>query len=560
MKNMKISKKLFVIFGSTIAMFILTVILCIIGLSYGNSKFRDFYTYSYPLSNQTLEMRRAIQAAVKNLSMSMLTENEQEIQYYVNEASTQMGLVNDCITFFKENYRGDLTEIEKAEDLLNQSKEYRVQVAELSEANQNIEAVRIFFDQYVPIMDQIQEKLVALDTYTDELADTTYSSASTAQFVFSLLAIFISIAVLIIMIFLAVYLTRSLTKPITEIETVAKEMVAGSLDVTLKYESQDELGSLSNSIRLLCGNLKEIIVDIGNILGELADGNFHITSNCLQHYKGDYVPILTAMRLIRDNLDEALTKINQSAEQVSFGSVQLAESAQSLAEGATEQAGAVEELTATVESVSSISENNAKATQAAAAQISEAEENAAKSQEDLKALTDAMVRISDASREIQNIISSIEDIASQTNLLSLNASIEAARAGEAGKGFAVVADQIGKLASDSAQSAVSTRELIEKSLTEINAGNQITEKTVETIKEVLSSMHSFASLAKESGDNSKQQAEMLKQVEQGIEQISKVVQNNSASAEETSATSEELSAQAEELKRQVEKFHLLEQS
>ena len=85
-----------------------------------------------------------------------------------------------------------------------------------------------------------------------------------------------------------------------------------------------------------------------------------------------------------------------------------------------------------------------------------------------------MEHITEISKEIGNIITDIEDIASQTNLLALNASIEAARAGEAGKGFAVVADQIGKLAADSAKSAVNTRDLIDKTLVEIQRGNAVT--------------------------------------------------------------------------------------
>lgn len=99
-----------------------------------------------------------------------------------------------------------------------------------------------------------------------------------------------------------------------------------------------------------------------------------------------------------------------------------------------------------------------------------------------------MQRISETSLQIQNIIGDIEDIASQANLLTLNASIEAARAGNAGRGFGVVADQIGKLADDSAKSAVNTRELIAKAIEEVENGNAITKKTVaqsETLKELV---------------------------------------------------------------------------
>ena len=127
-----------------------------------------------------------------------------------------------------------------------------------------------------------------------------------------------------------------------------------------------------------------------------------------------------------------------------------------------------------------------------------------------------MEYITEISKEIGNIITDIEDIASQTNLLSLNASIEAARAGEAGRGFAVVADQIGKLAADSAKSAVNTRELIDKTLVEIEKGNTITRTTAGSFNQIIEDMKSFAELAENTMEKANSQAESLEQIGQGI--------------------------------------------
>lgn len=222
----------------------------------------------------------------------------------------------------------------------------------------------------------------------------------------------------------------------------------------------------------------------------------------------------------------------------------------------TEQAGAIEELTVTVESVNSMAKESATAAKTAAEETYKAAKDAEKGQESMQELVGAMSNISTVSLEIQNIIGAIEDIASQTNLLSLNASIEAARAGEAGRGFAVVADQIGKLAADSANSAVETKTLIDKALAEIDNGNVITKETVEALENIIHSISDFAQMAKRTSDSSESQAEMLNQIQSGIEQIASVVQNNSAAAEESSATSEELSAQSENLKSLVERFKL----
>lgn len=322
------------------------------------------------------------------------------------------------------------------------------------------------------------------------------------------------------------------------------------------FESSDEIGTLARTTQVLTSGLSILIRDIDYMLSQIAAGDFTVDSQEKEHYKGDFHNILVSMGLLLEKMSTAMSNINEASSQVALGSIQLAENAQSLAEGATEQAGTVEELTATVENISSMAQTSAEKAADSQQQAENFAKEAEVGNEEMHKLTQAMKNINDTSKEIESIIVQIEDIASQTNLLSLNASIEAARAGEAGRGFAVVADQIGKLAADSAQSAVNTRELIQKSIEEIAHGNRITETTSESLQQVIEGIKHLAVLAQESNTMSSAQAEAIKQVEQGIEQISGVVQSNSASAEETSATSEELSAQSENLKAMVSEFKL----
>ena len=354
-------------------------------------------------------------------------------------------------------------------------------------------------------------------------------------------------------------LADSITVPIFELKDAVNKLKAGDFDIDITYESCDELGELAQDLKDTCGQLKAVINDSGSLLSEMAEGNFNVTSSAADLYVGDFETLIVAMNQLNSQLDATLLQIKESAGHVMIGSEQLAGSAQELAEGASEQACAVDELTATIADVTNISEDSARNAMMAANSAKEAADDAASSREKISKLTEAMERITNTSKEIEDIITAIEKIAAQTNLLSLNASIEAARAGEMGKGFAVVADQIGKLAADSRQSSVTTRELISKSLTEIENGNIMVEYTMESIGTALTNMESFAGMAAGAAEASQEQADMLKQIQARIDQISTVVQSNSASAEETSAISQELSAQAIGLEEMISKFELKDQ-
>lgn len=351
--------------------------------------------------------------------------------------------------------------------------------------------------------------------------------------------------------------SASLTRPIMDLNHTAQQLAAGDLDVTLHITSQDEIGELGQSIQKTVSRLKEYIVYIdetAEVLSQVADGNLNISLK--NDYAGEFQKIKTALLNISDSMNQVMVGINESSQHVSVGASELASASQILAEGAEQQAASIEQLTATTATVAEQVDNSrreaeasAKATEQAAAVI---EEN----QEKMKQMMNAMDKIHETSQQVVGIIQTIEDIASQTNLLSLNASIEAARAGEAGKGFAVVADEIGKLALESSEAANTTKELIGISMEEIRKGNAIADSAMESLKESVSAIGNVNKMIKETADSAVAQAENMNQLRMGIEEIAHGIQDNSAASQETSATSQELASQAEMLNQMVQKFEL----
>lgn len=407
-----------------------------------------------------------------------------------------------------------------------------------------------------PKYDEIYKEMVSLMDY-----EVTQGNSTKVMLTF--LEIASVVIVIIVMVVARIQSTRRSEKFAEGMQVILRstserltKLTEGDFDSPFPKSDYDEFNQMINDSEGMSEDLKKIIKDIENILGSMSRGNFMVQSGCRELYQGTFNDILVAMRDLRDQMIDTLQNVDDASIQVSAGSDNLAQSAQALAEGATDQAGAVEELTSTIANITASAEQSSKNLDESHQQAKEYARQADEGRQQMKDLAVAMKRITDTSKQIENITAQIEDIASQTNLLSLNASIEAARAGEAGKGFAVVADEIRTLAEQSAASAVSTRELIEGALKEIDEGNTASKNAEETLKIVIDGIESIAETSKQLSEDSKMQAEAMEQAELGVNQISEVVQSNSAAAEETSATSEELSAQADTLKGLIGKFIL----
>ena len=432
------------------------------------------------------------------------------------------------------------------------------EILQLSREGKQQEASKLMTGEVYEDYKSFSKKLTILrDKFQVEL-DQAKTMANVCTVIIFIVIVAAGLAIAVVTTMIGRIITNSITEPVEQIDAAVASLRKGELSNVemLTYESEDEFGDTIRNLKEAMGILADYVSEISVEVKAIAQGDLTRNGDDITDFLGDFSELKTSLLYILKRFNSTLTEISNLAEQVSSNSSEVENASKSLADGATEQAGVIEELNATIDTVVDMAEDTAKETQNASARVKASANKANEEKEKMNELLTEMEHITEISKEIGNIITDIEDIASQTNLLSLNASIEAARAGEAGKGFAVVADQIGKLAADSAKSAVNTRDLIDKTLVEIEKGNTITRTTAESFNQIITDMESFAELAENTMEKANSQAESLEQIGQGIEQLSGVVQGNAASSEENTAISINLAEGAAKMRDRVNIFKL----
>lgn len=563
-KNWSVKKKLVGSFGAVIISTFILIVALIAGMKIIEGRLKKMYQgplmnirYSsqlyYPQLDIQREVNRVMAEGVGKLgdTYSQLEDTVEKNHTLMDEAYEELK-----VRLLEQENKDRLEAIHNK--LSNEVAKYQEEVLALLKQKDFDAAKEYNNTYYKPSVDEVKVMIEELETDILRVASSYESSSEILTDILVLLGVILVIMITITAVTLALKVTVAITRPIAQIKEAAEQMRMGDLSQAelITYESEDELGILAKTMRETITILNGYVKEIAENFAQVAKGDLTKDFNEITDFLGDFASIKESFVYILKEFNVTLTQIQETSRQVDTGSDEIAGAANDLAQGTGEQASAIEELTATISMVTNMAEQAAEQAENSYNSMMTSVEEAQAERLQMQELQSEMARIKEISNEIEAIVTTIEEIASQTSLLSLNASIEAARAGDAGRGFAVVADQIGKLATDSAQAVVNTKALIGKTIEEIDKGDKVTETTAVGFERIIKELESFAETAKANSEVSKTQSLALQQVEEGIDQISGVTQQNAAASQECSAISEELAARATELDTLVDKFKL----
>ena len=342
-------------------------------------------------------------------------------------------------------------------------------------------------------------------------------------------AVLIAIVCIIAFVILVIFISRAVSKPLKEVAAATEQLSTG--DVTAECNAKSHIVEIQGIVKaydILKKVLNTSMTEVKQSAGVLNSA------------------IVSVDDMTNNNVD-SISQINNAINEVASTSQSVAESAQNMAEKAADLGANIEVLNDNITSLHNASLTIREVNNEASDCMKSVYDGANESVTAVKAISEKISETNAAIEGIERAVQAIETIASQTNLLSLNASIEAARAGEAGAGFAVVAAEIRTLADSSAESAKEIKKII-GDVAEMSQGTvEISNKVFEVINKEQSDIENaqakFNTLS-DSVEASIAEIDTIKDMAGKLDEIKMELTNSTA---DLGAISEELGATAEEV-------------
>lgn len=350
----------------------------------------------------------------------------------------------------------------------------------------------------------------------------------------------INVAVILFSSGLILFFSRTLARAVRREEEVLEQLAEGNLNIEVDEKllrRQDELGSMARALKNLIHNLSGII-------------------NHMQESAGHLMHSGQSLDEMAERVNANAVEINKAVEDISAGAATQAEEIETASGQIMDMGNVIENIVQDVDKLNDTSQNMKQAGDTSAAIMKELVSSTARVNEAIGKIGSQIYATNESAQKIRAAVDIITSIASETSLLSLNASIEAARAGEFGKGFAVVASEIQKLAEESNTSAQTITDVINSLLADSEMTVRIMSEAEEIIKDQKEKLDATQSHFVEVAagiNSSREDAAMIeertqvcdvsrKTVVEVISNLSALSQENAASAQGTTASMEELNA------------------